>query len=320
MQSQKRRKRFQRDRNESARLTARDFEILRIVQSYRFIQTPELHALIGGSLQRLQRRLRKLFDVGYLSRPPSQRLLKEALNKNFPMVYALGDQLRRDVRDGLRVAEDLEERGIDFALIGRQDWTSKNRVVRFPYMAHALMVTKFRVCLELACQEDSGIELLYWYGDRQVKDKVIYKTERGRVPLPIHPDGFFCLQIDGEKKWFFLEADRHTEPQRRSTFKKTSVYNKVLGYQEFWRQRRYKNKESPLKAFEMTNFRALFVTMSEKRADNLRLMIKEMDPKSRGLNLFMATSQDNYDIKKPIALFDGIWMAPSDSLDRFGLG
>ena len=236
------------------------------------------------------------------------------------MVYALGDQLRRDVRNGLRVAEDLEERGIDCALIGRQDWTSKNREVRFPYMAHALMVTKFRVCLEVACRENSNAELLYWYGDRQVKDRVTYKTEKGRVLLPIHPDGFFCLQIGGEKKWFFLEADRHTEPQRRSTFKKSSVYSKVLGYLEFWRQRRFKDEQSPLEPFKMTNFRALFVTLSDKRAENLQLLAREADPKKKGLNLFMVTSQKNYDIKNAQVLFDDIWRIPSTLDGRFCLG
>ena len=128
------------------------------------------------------------------------------------------------------------------------------------------------------------------------------------------------LGINGEKKWFFLEADRHTEPQRRSTFKKSSVYSKVLGYLEFWRQRRFKDEESPLEPFKMTNFRALFVTLSDKRAENLQLLAREADPKKKGLNLFMVTSQKNYDIKNAQVLFDDIWRIPSTLDGRFCLG
>ena len=236
------------------------------------------------------------------------------------MVYAMGNQLRKDALARRLEPEELEENGIDLEALGRLDWTSKNREVQFPYVKHALMVTKFRTCLEVACREGEDLELLYWYADRQVKDKVFIRKESGeKEARPIHPDGFFCVSVRGEKKWFFLEADRHTMPQKRSSNKKSAMFNKLQGYWEFWGQKRFKDRESPFAQFKMNHFRALFITKSEKRAENLLEVAREADPKKKGSALFMVTSQENYDLGKPGGLFENIWGVPGTEGERFSL-
>ncbi|MFC1890254.1 replication-relaxation family protein [Thermodesulfobacteriota bacterium] len=313
-----RKKRLVRDRSVNVRLTPRDFKILQIVLSYRFIRTPEIVVLIGGSAQRIKNRLRKLYDAGYLARPQKQ---KQEGWMNKPAIYAMGDQIRRDVRDGLRGAEEIEEKGINLAVIGRQDWTSKNREVRSPHIEHALMTTRFRVCLELACRQDPDAELLYWYGDRQIKDRVSYHDgKKGVIKLPVHPDGFFCLRVDGEKKWYFFEADRHTETQIASSLKKSTIYRKMLAYWEFWKKRRFKEADSPFESLKMDNFRVLFVAMSDARALNIMESARLADPKRKGSNMFMSSYQAKYDdLKNPKKIIEPIWRVPTSENSLFGL-
>ena len=107
----KRRKRIEREI--WIKLTPYDFEILKIVQSCRFTKIPQIHAVVGGGHKKLQLRLRKLFDCGYLDRPRSQLMLKELRKGHIPIVYALGDQLIKDVKEGRITLEELGRKGID---------------------------------------------------------------------------------------------------------------------------------------------------------------------------------------------------------------
>ena len=53
-------------------LIERDRQIIRLVQRHRFLRSPQIAALMGGSSQQLSRRLQLLYHHGYLERPRAQ--------------------------------------------------------------------------------------------------------------------------------------------------------------------------------------------------------------------------------------------------------
>lgn len=64
--------RFQRVTPPSFCLTDRDFAILQAAATFGTIQSHQLERLIEGSSQQLRRRLKLLFNAGYLGRPRCQ--------------------------------------------------------------------------------------------------------------------------------------------------------------------------------------------------------------------------------------------------------
>jgi hypothetical protein len=67
-----RRKRYHRASDRPVALTERDIDIIAHVARHRFLRSDHVAALVGGSQQRILRRLRLLFDNGYLDRPTAQ--------------------------------------------------------------------------------------------------------------------------------------------------------------------------------------------------------------------------------------------------------
>ncbi|MGB8166713.1 MAG: replication-relaxation family protein [Chthoniobacteraceae bacterium] len=53
-------------------LTARDAEILRMVNRHRFFRSHQIAGLVGGSRQQVLRRLQRLYHRGYVERPVCQ--------------------------------------------------------------------------------------------------------------------------------------------------------------------------------------------------------------------------------------------------------
>jgi len=283
---------------------------------YRFIHTDELHALIGGSSQMLVRRLYKLFHAGYVSRPVHQLDLWEREKGGKPFVHAFGDQLRRDLRDGVVDPCRLEEHGINVESIGKLDWTTKNRSVDRPYIEHTLMVTRFRVVINMACREDASLELLFWYQGRSLDDYVWVErpARKGQRPkrmrFPISPDAFFCVRVDGQRCFYFLEADRSTMPGKTSDIRRSNFFKKLLAYWTFWKDRRFKKEESPYREYKIRGLQVLTITRTPKRAENLRELSVEVDPRKKGLNLFAFTCEKNYSLEDPSGVFGEIWQFP----------
>ncbi len=74
-------------------LTERDIAILALVRDYRFINTAQIHALVGGSQHNVTERLSRLFHHGYLDRPAHQRELRAEGYRI--MVYALTPKIKQ---------------------------------------------------------------------------------------------------------------------------------------------------------------------------------------------------------------------------------
>lgn len=79
------------------------------------------------------------------------------------------------------------------------------------------------------------------------------------------PDRIFALEFpeSEERAYFFLEADRATMPVMRSSLEQTSIFRKLLGYHQAWRQ------GLPTQRYGFQNARTLFITSSAERAQTM---------------------------------------------------
>lgn len=270
------------------RLTERDLEILGLVYDYRFASSAHIRALIPGSDKWITERLQKLFHEGYLDRPREQGA--HAFGKTNFFVYGLG-------REGARAL--AEARGIDFKKI---EWTAKNREAKQRYIWHTLMIANFRATLTLALKNKPGFKLMFWKQDSELKDKFTVSGEGSRQSwFVVFPDALFALEDkEGKKRYFCLEADR-------STMQGTRYLRKLRGYWHFWQKRRHKS------IYGIGNFRVLTLTMSERRAQNLRKVAKLADDERRGSGMFWFSCEKRFDLAKPGGILAPVWESPADS-------
>ena len=261
--------RFERSRNPPAiELTERDIEIIRAVHKHRFLNSDQVGLLIGGSRQNLLRRLALLFQHRYLDRPHAQLEYFQPV-RNSPLAYGLGNS----------GADLLAER---FAVPrGKIDWQAKNQNVKRLFLQHSLLISDSRVKIEAACRADGNIRIIESESilersptaTRQKENPFQWNVrcfhEGATLSLGIDPDGVFGLELLGGQgqgrcaAFFFLEADRATMPVKRSGFERTSIFRKMLAYNESWRQRLHEQH------FSISRFCVLFLTTSPERIETM---------------------------------------------------
>jgi len=271
------------------RLQPRDIQIIRLVYDFRFLNSDQINALVSGSEQGILRRLQKLFHYGFLDRPPRQ--LINPLAGTQKMVYALGD----------RGADLLAEKSpIDR---GKIKWTEKNREVKDRHIEHTLMISNFRICLELALRNLPDVRLLFWQREnsQELKDYVYIQDHPGtRIRVPIVPDGFFAIEDPQDEMYFFSEADQ-------GTMTNTRFLKKMKAYWH-WGMK----EKGHTKRFGIKTFRVLTITKTEQRKNNLRQITKQADNRKTGSLMFWFTSEENYSIQKPESILKPIWQTPKD--------
>lgn len=263
----------------------RDIAIFNSLAEYRFLDSQQiltLHPLSGGggSDRYHQRRLQHLFHHGYVDRPPSQLSYYRIRNH---MIYALG-------RYGADIiySDDPELRG-------RIDWQKKNHEVKFPFLAHALMIADFRVALTNAVKQSPNMKLVQWQQGKELRDYVKLKGRK----LAIVPDAFFTVKRDNGLYNFFLEADRSTMVLER-------MLQKISAYWQWKEEGNYKKK------FNIERFRVLTITISEARKENIRKIAKRGIGRPGGYPLFLFACEKNYDFTNPASILKPIWQSPED--------
>ncbi len=308
---QKRKPKYRRQKDAfNVRILPRDEEIIRQVMKHRLMTSEHIAALIGGSRYPILRRLQKLFHAGYLDRPPEQ-ILASRKEGSSPMVYAPGNEGQRLLAGKLGVP------------IGRLGWTEKNRQIRARFLAHTLQVTGFMVALEVACRQEAGIELIPPEGIiRQMSDearkarrpliwqvsaKVEENRERKTCTFSMEPDGVFGLRFrdlpEGRNRThFFLEADQGTMPLRAGNMHRSSIFKKMVGYFASWEQGLYGERYPFRKA------RVIFLAASAKRIGNMLALQRELDPKGKGLGIFLFINQDVINLENPGILLGKVFM------------
>jgi hypothetical protein len=259
-------------------LQERDIALLRDLGEYRFLNTEQILALHQGGQRNLMRRLAAMFDLHFLDRPKNQR---NARLRSSHVVYSL------DRKGAEILGKDAEEREGLLRRIRETKHTS-------PLIAHAIMISQFRVCLTLALK-GSNTKLVRWLQGNDLKVAL-----RGHGANPeLVPDAFFTLEDKGDLLHFFLEADRGTMPQTR-------FVSKLRVYWRWWSEKRCEA------SLGITRFRVLTITLNATRSDNLCEAAKDADARKQGSLMFLFTPETRYSIAKPSGLFEAIWKSPKD--------
>ena len=244
---------------------------------FRFLNTEQILALHSGSRRNIVERLSRLYQQSYLDRPKSQ---SSARLTSSHMVYALG-------RKGAELlSKNAEEREGIYRRIRETERT-------LPLMAHALMISQFRVCLTLATKQ-SGIKILRWSQGQDLKE--LLRKASGENPSLV-PDALFTILYEGQEINFFVEADRGTMTTER-------YVNKLKVFWSWWIDDRLKEK------LRRPRFRVLPLTPSEGRSESLRSAGKGGDDAGTGSPMFLFVSEKNYSLTKPQAVLQPIWLSP----------
>jgi hypothetical protein len=186
------------------------------------------------------------------------------------MVYGLGN----------RGAELLER---CFGVSRRKvDWTAKNRVVNRYFLEHTLAVADVMVAFEVAANKSGSARIVYEDATDDIKWKVLAPSKHSTTQFPVIPDKVFKIELPESSNGsihILLEVDRATMPVVRSTLKQTSVYRKLIGYQQVWRQRLHAQ-------FGMPRIRVLTVTTTAERVTHLLDAARKLRESTPGLFLF----------------------------------
>jgi hypothetical protein len=243
--------------------------------------------LVSRSLDRANDRLAKLFHAGYIDRPRAQ-LERYPTAGTSPMVYALAD----------RGARLLTER--DGMAFPNPEWSRKNREARRPFIEHQLEIVDFRVALQCAVDNRSGLRIL------QPEDIIAAsppETQRERDPFALKvklshrgapraigliPDLVFGLMFaDGTRRFYMVEIDRGTMPIVRHDLTQTSFEKKMRAYLAAHGAGVHEQH------FGWKTFRVLIVTTDRHRLQSMTEALHQLHiPRSLGAPLFFFSTRD----------------------------
>ncbi len=357
--ARKQRPRYYRQKGAFSDLTLRDVDqlILRLVYAHRFLDTELLSHLLavrnanqpeyregrdgkerptryGFGLKALYTRLQALFHAKYLDRHFLTDRPMGPGHGSPRAIYGLGPASAKIVG---------EMAGITYQEV--QDIIESNKV-KGPFLRHALQTAKFRVILELACQQSDGqVRIVFWEQGQNLRDKATITNREGDVEeFSVYPDAFFGLEVAGQGKAnYFLEVDRGTMPIA-ATAARSDVRKKIYGYWYYHRakqhQRRYFYRTLPdgqviglnieldprrgrqLQLAEpeiIKGFRVLFLAPGLVTADegatgrianilSLFPTLREIPPSS---SLFWFASPDQFELAQPASVFERAWITPN---------
>ena len=214
------------------RLTDRDEAILLSLYRFNMLTIDQVHQLVGGSRQGVQRRLRLLLDAGYITRPEIQTDIFRYGDKR-PTVQCLGNQ----GADFLRL-----EHGLKIPKTINWDRKAKDRLgVRGGFiMRHDIGANGAVIALQKALEALEGVEVLT---AAQIVAQAPEPTQKAKEPYSIptqfkwvdgsmnkrnaKPDGVLGYvdrrNADPIRAVLFVEYDQRmninkTDPQQPSIF------------------------------------------------------------------------------------------------------
>lgn len=256
-------------------ITDDDKDIFRLLARYRYLRSSYIYALLPHrSQQGLGRRLRKLYDFGFLNKPREQR---RGYNDLYcPDVYELDEKGERVL------GEDTKE--ITRLYRQRTDSPVKN-------FAHSMMICDAMASIEIGLQ-DTDHELISWQEivartdhpePMKLPCSIRYTFKNGatdRNDTFIIPDGLFGIKRpDGKVSFFALEAE-HYNPIEPTNLKRASFLKKLLAYRNIAETGVYKDQ------LTIPNMRVLIVAPTEKRIEHMMELTERI---TNGSNLFLFT-------------------------------
>lgn len=283
-------------RREPSRLTRRDLDLLEAVEAHRFARSDHLHELLfaDASVRVVQRRLRRLFDLGFLERC----FLPLVVRRSRPLPPRATQPVYAVTRRGVEL---LAEHG---RLAAVPDLVQPRGGLRT--LEHHLVVTDFAVALRRACEGRGDLAL-----DRTEHEHRLWpRLAEAPAHLKRHgvavPDAAFTLARAGARPLtFYLEVVRAgAKGGNRGLAAKMDLYAKL-------------NHAGVLRdVYGHETVRAiLFATTSEIRAEGFRSIAERL---RHGKRLFWFASYlppkggGAETVFRPENVLDLRWKLPGD--------
>jgi hypothetical protein len=226
-------------------LQPRDEMLLTLVAEFRFLSRVQLQVLLDfPCVTRINIRLKKLYDHGYLS-----RFFLPTVTGNPRALYFLGPKGIVIVSGNLN---------IDPLLLERQRQHLQERKELF--LNHQLFLNDVRIAFAMAIKNNPQMTLERWIKE---SDCLIEFQNSQRRLTALRPDGCLCLTYRAKLYIFFVEVDC-------STMTKGRLKAKAKAYLDYARSGRSGQD------FGFQYFRVLIITKTEERLFNLKSTIEEL--------------------------------------------
>lgn len=168
------------------------------------------------------------------------------------------------------------------------------RAIKESQGEHTLRINDFRICLELAGRTRDDIALTFWKPDRDLKLAVPITIGHKLIRVPVIPDGFFGLQLQGKEFFYMLEVDRGTAPLTR-------IRTKLEAYLNLWQSK-------PLLAqLKIPTFRLLWITSGQQRLQNLLKVVQALTAKYPRTDILFLLNQDQVKLEQPETILGRVW-------------
>jgi len=225
-------------------LQPRDREIISAVYEFGFLVRDQIQRLFDfNCTTRVNIRLRKLFDHGYLLRKFMPTLLGSS-----KAIYFIGEK-------GIKLVSEVS--GIDPLEIRKRQKSYFERKELF--LNHDLLVNEMRINLYQAVDHHGSLKMDRWLSsvDCLLEYTVFDPKSNREFKKVFRPDGYFRYFYDNRLFGCFLEMDRSTMSNGR-------FQSKVKTYLEYARSGLYTQR------YGLKFFRVLVVTETRKRLLNLK--------------------------------------------------
>ena len=287
----------------SPKITDRDIRVVHSIYRYKYLNGSQIQRLHFPSETTRNRRLR--------------RLIEEDLVEPFEILN-IPERIFRIARKGARLVASRLGVETDDLL-----WTASTKKPKdYYFMRHFIKLNDVRIALEMAANK-GPVSLRgfipEYYGKKERSGSVTkyvrdatFGIANPHEHIPHTPDGVFALEKGGSPALFFLEVDRGTEtlsnPQK-GVLKMVRFYLGYLangGYQSYSED--FKTEE------DFTSFRALIVTTSAERVENMRSAASSLPQQMhRGLQALWCTT---FDQLTPRTIFTPIWVSLYENDDK----
>lgn len=250
MENKKRQSRYDRDpdRFDRVDIQDRDLDIIYEVAKDRFLTTKQIQKLFFGSYSAAKLRLQKLWNKKYL-----KRVFIPVRVGSSPAIYC-------PTKKGIDTLVQLGKVSRD-----EVSWKSKYNRVKPEKRQHEIDVNEFKVSIVVESRERENVNLLFceWGTDYWDYVNDPNSSRRSKNRIPVRPDRFFGLNINGSLNYYFVEVDRGT--MRLKRFRR-----KLRGYREYYHSGGFLKKYGKKgQEKEDLPFRVLTTAPSKWRRNNL---------------------------------------------------
>jgi len=256
-------------------ITDRDIELFDVLRKHGVMTRKQVQEDFNWDcVSDVNRRLRKLYDVGYIDR----RFLPRKFGPT-PAVYMIGNE-------GVKTL--ASEKRFKVATLNRRRYRFKN--LSDNLLPHELLITDYACLLKSTLRRYPDCGIHKWESDEEIVERC--NVIDGGADVELKPDAYGSYHLHKTLFNFFLEADLGTEPISR-------IKKKVELYRSF--------KASGLfqKSFKRKAFRLFIVTNSGIRARNMCQSLPVVDD----LKIFIG----NFEAIRIDPLFAPVWLMAGES-------